>query len=582
MKKIFVFAAVFLCSLFPAAHAGELLWSSTIEEDVEWSMVTSAGTLLINTGTQVIHLDSETGEILWNKSTEKKLAPFNFHDLEGSGYMLIAEQYANIPPKTRLTMFDLLSGEMIWQSEELFASNLAVIPDLERGQVLHIGGFPGSPADPTSGNILRAYDVVTGEIRFQTELSKVNKMPMHQTDTAGFFTAAFDLSGHSAPVMEGNVLYLPYLGVMAVNLDSGALLWSQEFEPSVADVKQAFSPIVIEGDTIYKSGRGTVVAIDKLSGQLRWQSKVKKSYTTPELLVLGDQVVVRVGGMFSNGKGMVPKKPFGVLSLDKATGAEKWNWTKAKDGITNVAVLEELKQLVVADSKNLYRLGLDSSGKATVLEKRDLEFKRKFGAADTAVAGGKVVSGLLSGGILGGLQGGLSAAGSDDRSDPPTTIARVDDNLVVSGNYHVLSYNAATDSDNWSIAFEPPGVNPMLMALSGATMALTAMGNAGMHSSMSVRNSKLDSALGSADRMGSIMTKRYSASQQAGHLAFYLTKSDADDAATKLELVGVDLGSGEPVGEVPIEEKEPVFAVDQLGRRVYYFYKGNEVRAFGF
>src|SRR5690606_25319354 len=117
---------------------------------------------------------------------------------------------------------------------------------------------------------------------------------------------------------------------------------------------------------------------------------------------------------------------------------------------------------------------------------------RKFGAADTAVAGGKVVSGLLSGGILGGLQGGLSAASSDDRSDPPTTIARVDDNLVISGNYHVLSYNAATDSDSWSIAFEPPGVNPMLMALSGATMALTAMGNAGMHSSMSVRNSKLD------------------------------------------------------------------------------------------
>ncbi len=558
------------------------MWSSTITEDVEWSMVTSAGTLLINTGTQVIHLDSETGDTLWSKSTTKKLAPFNFHDLEGSGYMLIAEQYANIPPKTRLTMFDLLSGKMIWESDELYASNLAVIPDLERGQVLHIGGFPGSPADSTSGNILRAYDVVTGEIRFQTVLSKLNKMPMHQTDTAGFFVTAFDLSGHSAPLIEGNVLYLPYLGVMAVNLESGTLLWSQEFEPSVGDVKRAFSPIVIDGDTIYKSGRGTVVAIDKLSGQLRWQSKVKKPYTTPELLVLGDQVVVRVGGLFSNGKGVVPKQPFGVLSLDKASGAEKWNWTKAKDGITNIAVLEEQGQLLLADSKSLYRLGLDSSGKATVLEKRNLEFKRKFGAADTAVAGGKVVSGLLSGGLLGGLQGGLSAASSDDRSDPPTTIAKVDDNLVISGNYHVLSYNAASDSDVWSIAFEPPGVNPMLMALSGATMALTAVGNAGMHSSMSVRNSKLDSALDSADRMGSIMTKRYSASQQAGFLAFYLTKDNDEDAATKLQLIGVDLSSGEPVGEVPIEEKEPVFAVDQVGRRVYYFYKGSEVRAFSF
>src|SRR5690606_27084133 len=129
--------------------------------------------------------------------------------------------------------------------------------------------------------------------------SKVNKMPMHQTDTAGFFVTAFDLSGHSDPVIEGSVVYLPYLGVMAVDLESGTVLWSQEFEPSVGDVKRAFSPIVIEGDTIYKSGRGTVVAIDKVSGQLRWQSKVKKSFTTPELMVLGDQVVVRVGGLLS-------------------------------------------------------------------------------------------------------------------------------------------------------------------------------------------------------------------------------------------------------------------------------------------
>lgn len=581
ITKLLAVLALSLCS---TAHAVDPLWTVDLGDKVEWSQVTTAGTLLVNTGKQVIHVDPDNGEVLWQKATDKKLTPYNFHDLDGSGFLLVAEQFQNIPPKTRLSMYDLISGDVIWESDELYASNLAVVPDVERGQVLFIGGFPGHARDKTSGNLLRAYDMASGEMRFETTLSKFNRMPMHLTDTSGMFSVATDLSGHARPVIDGNVIYLPYTGITALNLDSGDILWQQEFDTVDPGLKKTHSPIVIDGDTIYKTGRGLVVAIDRQTGKIRWESKQRKKEMMPELQVHGEHVIVRIGGMFSNGKDMIPAKPFGVLALDRGTGEERWSWTKAKDSITNMAVLPDVGQIVIADTRNLYRLDLAASGRPDVIEKRNLEFKRKFGGADAAVAGGKIASGLLSGGLVGGLQGGIGAAmgGGRDRGDPPSSITAFGNDLVVAGNYHVLSYNAEKDEDNWSIAFDPPGVNPMMLAFSGAAMAFTATANAGMHSSMSVRNQKLDNALTSADRLGSIMTRRFASAGKSGTMSFFLTKASREMEGARLQLMGIDLASGESVGAVPIEEKEPVFTVDNVGERVYYFHKEREVRAYAF
>lgn len=575
-------AALLSLALSLPLLANEPLWTHTLDAKVEWSTVTTAGTLLVNSGTTITHLDPDSGAVLWSKTTDKKLAPYNFHDLEGSGYLLIAEQFANIPPKTRLSMYDLLSGDTIWESPELAAGNLAVIPDLERGQLLFIGAFTGTREQQETGNLLQAYDIGTGALRYQTSLAKLNAFPMHLTDSAGWFAPTTDLSGHARPLIDGNRLYLSYNGLMAVNLDDGSILWNQEFDTVDPGLKQSMSPLQLVGDTIYMSARGRVVAIDRNSGAQQWEAKVKKNWAMPELQVLDDQVLVRVGGLFSNGKDLVPREPYGILSLDRASGAEKWEWTKAKDSITNMVVLPEARQVVVADKASLYRLSLDSGKKVDILEKRDLEFKRSMGAVDAVATGGKVVSGLLSGGLVGGLQGGLRGAMSDDRSDPPTSITQLGSNLIVSGNYHVLSWDALNSSDNWSISFAVPGVNPMMLALSGATMALTAMGNAGMHSDWSTRNAKLDSSLNSADKMGAIMSRRFAAAEQAGNLGFFLTKAGEELPGASLQLLGIDYDSGESIGVVPIEEKEPVFTVDNLGRRVYYFHKEKEVRAFGF
>jgi outer membrane protein assembly factor BamB len=580
MRRAFFLGALMAFSVCLRAAAQEPVWRATLDSDVEWSQLTSLGTLLVNTGRQMSHIDTESGALYWTLETEKKLAPYNFHEIPGEGTLLIAEQVSTIPTVTHLRLIDLLSGEAVWEAGPLLAANLAVIPDPERDQLLFIGAFPGSPKAPQSGNLLLAFDLANGTEKYRTELSKFNRMPTHPTDTAGFFNPASDLSGHHPAQIRDGVAYLPYAGLMAVDLASGEVLWNQEFETVDRVYKLSNAPIQIVEDTIYMTAQAAVLAINRHSGDIRWRSKVKKSFFMPELQIAGDRVIVRVGGLFSTGKSREARKPFGVMSLDRATGAEQWSWTRGKDSVTNMVIMPDLDQVVLADRESLYRLKLSADKKPQIIEERKLAFKRSMGLADGAAATGKVVSGLLSGGLFGGLQGGVKAAAGDDRKDPLVSITPAGDDLIVSGSYHVLSFDARNNTDKWSLAFEPPGVHPMLMALSGATMALSAMGNAGLHDSWSTRNSKVESSLNSADRLGAAMSRRYAAMQNAGRLAFYLTRATEENSSATLQLMGIDLATGEVVGAVPLNDKEPVFTVDEPGRRVYYFADGREVRAF--
>jgi len=47
-------------------------------------------------------------------------------------------------------------------------------------------------------------------------------------------------------------------------------------------------------------------------------------------------------------------------------------------------------------------------------------------------------------------------------------------------------------------------------------------------------------------------------------------------------LRGIDLNTGEEIGEIPMKEKEPRFMVDNWINRVYYFQNQKEVVAYDF
>ena len=78
------------------------------------------------------------------------------------------------------------------------------------------------------------------------------------------------------------------------------------------------------------------------------------------MLVHNDVLYGRLGGVFCDfGKReYVPKKPIGVVALDKKTGAPLWSYDKASDSITNMAFLPDQNTILIADAKNF--IGLDA------------------------------------------------------------------------------------------------------------------------------------------------------------------------------------------------------------------------------
>jgi hypothetical protein len=227
--------------------------------------------------------------------------------------------------------------------------------------------------------------------------------------------------------------------------------------------------------------------------------------------------------------------------------------------------------VLLADKSKLYALNVNAGKRGEVVYEQNLEFKRKLGAADVAAKGLGAVGGFLGGGIAGGIKG---LAGGGDRADPPLDIERYGDQAIIRAQYHVLAYNLANRATDWSIEFAPPGMNPFALIAMGAVTATMIAGDV---QSQGPGYNTFDSTMAIASGFQSAVAARYAAAQAERNVSFFLTREEEG-----LALVGINLRSGEEVGRIPMEEKEPQFMVDAIGSRVYYFRNKNELLAYDF
>lgn len=314
----------------------------------------------------------------------------------------------------------------------------------------------------------------------------------------------------------------------------------------------------------------------RAAGNEKWKVKIGKS-TMPQIEMVNNLIVGRMGGTFSNGKDIVQKKPFGAFAVDTTIGKLAWKWTKAKDSVTNLRILPEQGLVMLADKKKLYALELNAQKKGKVVYQEDLEFKRKMGSADLAAKGIGAAGGFLGGGLAGGFK---SLGGGGDRGDPPLDIELYEDQLIIRAQYHVLAHNIQERMTDWSIEFAPPGMSPFALVAMGAITAFVAVESAGPTRAAGggwTSQSMLDSTLAISNSFEAAVTARYAAAEKGKNIAFFLTKEEEG-----MLLIGIDLSSGEEVGRIPMAEKEPQFMVDAIGSRVYYFKDKTELVAYDF
>ena len=568
------------------AEAGaSKLWSAKLPDKLVWQRVTEQGTLLVGTKGSVINYDPATGKQLWIRPDIKNIAPFNVREIQGTPAILMVQQTGTIPPKSKGYTVDIATGKTIWETKEIMGSYLGAYAIPERQMaVFFVQQFDGEGG---AGTFVRGVNAYTGEQLWSTKYGETQDIQLHIAENSGMFFVKMDLSGHQSPMLVGDTLLLPFQGVHAFDIKTGALKWGVPFKPSNKAFKQSYPPMAVADGSVYASGNGVVYSIDLATGAVRWKTdKLRSGFfgtgVISELTPAGDILFARMGGNFTaDNKHWELKEPLGVMAVDRKTGAKLWDDDDLEKGITNLVVLPDNKTVVVADADHLK--GYDARGgkKTTEAFEVPLDFKRGVGVAEGTAMGMKIGMGLLTGGLIGAAQGTASSVTGDDRKDVPVQVSLTEHGkVVVRGQQHILSFDPAKKAVDWSSYYEAPGVNDFAIIAMGAFSAAMSMANWGSAmQSGAYAHEASEKAVGGFDEFQKMASKRYTAAKASAERVFFLTEvTEGGDKGPGL--VAVDMKTGQTNGQVYLDDKDPKYSVDEVTGRLFFFKNDKEVTGF--
>ncbi|WP_414664493.1 outer membrane protein assembly factor BamB family protein [Horticoccus sp. 23ND18S-11] len=566
-----------------AAAPAQQVWSTPLGADAKWHQLTSLGGLLIGTDQALMAITPEDGKIAWKRDDIKKSNRNNAREIPGTPILICNTYDGMMNSKVTFMAIDSQTGTTIWTAPQLLGQYHGTIPVPQKNLVIFV---VNTMDQKDNGVYFMAHDLTTGAAKWSTKFTKAGGIPLHLADNSGRFIPTMDLSGYHDPVVDGDELYVGYLGVHCVDLTSGAVKWGVEFPAGNKGLKKTYAPLRIDGDRIYGGGGGSVYAIDRKTGTQLWKSdrisdfaglfKARDNAIVAQLEIVGGKIFSRYGGNFSDGKTAALREPIGIVVLDPADGKSLYHFDKAKEGITNMAVLADGKTVVFADGANV--LGLDAAA-ATPTEtfRVPIEFKRKMGMGGVA----KIGLGAL-GGVTGLAKGVMSA--NKGLLDVPVAVNLNGGRVIVQGKQHLLGFDPETKTSSWSLFYAAPSEALGNIAMFAVTAAAAVYGNAqaaagggfgtsGYNSGVTTIHTNLDNYNKYTEKAAA----RAGSSKASQAYTYILTKVEKD-----IGVVGVNLATGETDRELPLKDKEPEYMVDEPMNRVFHFKGKSTVVAYQF
>lgn len=565
------------------AAPAKQLWTTPLAGEAKWHALTGLGTLLVGTDDALLAINPEDGKVAWKRDDIKKSNRNNAREIPGTPVLVCNNFDGLMSSKVTFNAIDYLSGKTLWSVPPITGQYLTTIPVVEKNLVIFV---VNTFAEKDNGVYFKAYELTTGAAKWSVKFAKSNAIPLHMADNSGRFIPTMDLSGYHDPLVDGDELYVGYLGVHCVNLIDGTVKWGVEFPAGAKGLKKTYAPLRIDGDRIYGGGGGSVYAINRRTGATIWKSdrisdfaglfKARDNAIVAQLEIIGGRIVSRYGGNFSDGKTAALREPLGVVVLDPADGKSLYHFDQAKEGLTNLVVVEATKSVVFADGANVYGIDVGAATPAELF-KVPIEFKRKMGVGSVA----KIGLGALGG--LSGLAKGVMSA-NKGLLDVPVAANFANGRVVVQGKQHLLAFDPQSRTSSWSLYYAAPSEALANVAMFAVTAAAALYGNAqvaaggGMGSSsyssgVSTIHSNLDNYNAYTERANA----RAAGSKATQSYAYVLTKVEKD-----IGVVGVNLASGETDRELVLKEKEPEYTVDETMNRVFHFKGKNTVIAYGF
>ncbi len=570
-RPVAALISLFFVMTFTAnIHADATLWTYKADKDVKWHRVTDLGTVLLGTDDFILCLDPENGKQVWKREDLQKVPESLARDIQGTPLLLVSTNSGFARSKTKLYALDVMTGETVWERDEIPGFTVQTEPVYRKNYVLV---FTSQNKGQNKDNLdIVALDMASGDVVWETEFD--DKIDLHEAESSGRFSKSFDLSGHQPPTFDDNAIYFTYAGLHVHDIDTGALLWKSKYDVTEGQIKRGNAPALIEGDVIYTSAKGKLKAFNKSNGNPLWESK-DFGGAIAQMAISGNTLYGRLGGHFYNRskKEWERKKPLGVVAVNKNSGEMVWRYKDADDSITNMVLLEDLQTILIADKKDLIGLDMNNQGKAEEKFKVKLEFKKKLGAGDIAAGAGR----FALGGIR-GLKGGVS------KDDVPVAISMQENGIaVVQGKQHLLAFSPATQEIVWSVQYKAPGVSGWQKMVMGSITA--AAYTAATYQAANSYYGSMENRWANQNRANLIASyhnstsKRFSATRSSGAFTYILTEIESGDDKGA-GIVGVNMANGEAERQILFDDKEPNYSVDEFAGRVFNLKKKKELSAF--
>jgi outer membrane protein assembly factor BamB len=338
----FLAVPVFWCA---ANSAQAQAWTAKLDDTVRFYQMTDVGAIVVGTKKSLYAVDGKTGDILWRRK-ESSLDENDVAPVPGTDLLLLSFEKGE---RTRIEAVDILSGDVIWQSEKLRGAVMQVCVEADGNQlaVVLVKDAKGHSREAFKRHpVVHVLDLASGDELWKQEIgSDIEMMPTRWDEKD---EVEFSLDNYHPPIFLNGRLYLFYEGVTSYDARTGKSRTREKFRVNEEGLALTEATPVIDEGLIYTSGRGHIRAISRASGDTEWEAK--DLGLTPEIVLAGSVLFARTGGQFTRLKDgeTVERGPYGVTAIDARSGKILWRYKGADKGITNL-VFPDANTIAIAD-----------------------------------------------------------------------------------------------------------------------------------------------------------------------------------------------------------------------------------------
>lgn len=339
---------VLLPVLFVSSHAYAQTWQAKLDKSVRFYQSTDLGVLIVGTEKSLYALDGSSGETLWRRKNVT-LDETDVAAVPGTDLLLLGFEKDE---RTRVEAVDIFTGDQVWRTDKIRGSVMHLAVDTSANLLAVV---LAKDAKAKAGNgvkrkpLVHMLDLATGNEYWKYEVGEVEMMPTHWPEDG---EVPFTFDNYRPPVFVDGRLYFFYEGLTSLDARTGKSRLREKYRINEDGLALTEAEPIFNNEVIYTSGHGRVRAISRETGDTEWEAK--DLGLTPEMVLAGDVLYVRTGGLFTRLKDgdTVERGGYGVSAIDVRTGKVLWRYKGADKGITNL-VLPDPATILIADRDDL-------------------------------------------------------------------------------------------------------------------------------------------------------------------------------------------------------------------------------------